>query len=39
MGQVGGQVLGFVLNMSPNKGLGGVVYGYGKGYSSEYATS
>ena len=24
--------------MAPKKGLGGVVYGYGNGYGSEYAT-
>jgi polysaccharide biosynthesis transport protein len=38
MGQVGGHVLGVVLNMAPKKGLGGVVYGYGHGYGSEYST-
>ena len=38
MGQVGGHVLGVVLNMAPKKGLGGVVYGHGNGYASEYAT-
>ena len=38
MGQVGGHVLGVVLNMAPRKGLGGVVYGHGHGYGSEYST-
>ena len=38
MSQVGGHVLGVVLNMAPKKGLGGVVYGYGHGYGSEYST-
>ena len=38
MGQVGGRVLGVVLNMAPKRGLGGVVYGHGYGYSSEYTT-
>ncbi len=38
MSQVGGHVLGVVLNMAPKKGMGGVVYGYGNGYGSEYAT-
>lgn len=34
MGQVGGRVLGVVLNLAPRKGVGQVVYGAGHGYSS-----
>lgn len=34
MGQVGGRVLGVVLNLAPRKGVGQVVYGYGRGYAA-----
>lgn len=34
MDQVGGRVLGCILNMAPRKGMGAVVYGYGTGYGS-----
>jgi len=38
--QVGGTILGTVLNMAPRKGMGAVVYGYGYGtYRSEYYSS
>ena len=31
LGQVGGRLLGSVLNLAPSRGLGAVVYGYGAG--------
>ena len=31
MAQVGGRVLGAVLNLAPTRGIGSVVYGYGYG--------
>ncbi len=38
--QVGGRVLGAVLNRAPVKGIGAVVYGYGYGsYSRDYASA
>ncbi len=41
MAQVGGRVLGVVLNLAPQKRVGGVVYGYGYGYhayTSDYTS-
>lgn len=34
MGQVGGRILGVVLNFAPKKGVGQVVYGHGYGYAA-----
>lgn len=34
LGQVGGRVLGVVLNLAPRKGVGQVVYGHGYGYAA-----
>lgn len=34
MGQVGGRILGVVLNLAPRKGVGQVVYGHGRGYAA-----
>ena len=34
MGQVGGRILGVVLNLAPKKGVGQVVYGHGYGYAA-----
>ena len=40
MTQVGGTLLGTVLNLAPRKGLGSVLYGYGYGsHRSEYYTA
>jgi len=42
LNQVGGRLLGTVLNLAPRKGLGSVVYGYGYGhgaYRTQYYTS
>ncbi len=42
LNQVGGRLLGTVLNLAPRKGLGSVVYGYGYGhgaYQTEYYTA
>ncbi|MFZ2502246.1 MAG: polysaccharide biosynthesis tyrosine autokinase [Nocardioides sp.] len=37
--QVGGRLLGGVINMAPNRAMGSVVYGYGYGsYKQEYYT-
>ncbi|NHA68792.1 polysaccharide biosynthesis tyrosine autokinase [Phycicoccus flavus] len=38
MGQVGGRVLGVVLNMAPKRRAGGVMYGYGYGGYASYAS-
>ena len=34
MGQVGGRIVGVVLNLAPRKGVGQVVYGHGHGYAA-----
>ena len=34
MGQVGGRMLGVVLNLAPRRGVGRVVYGHGHGYAA-----
>ena len=38
LGQVGGRLLGVVMNLAPKRGVSNVYYGYGYGYGTGYAT-